>query len=66
MASGINDLLERISTLEEKVKAKYPRAEGKVKIANAKSNVQYSFKDPETANSMEWAARYYEELNNIL
>ncbi len=66
MSSGINDLLDKIINLEKSIKKKYPKQAGRVKIANAKQSVDYSFPDPETANKMEWSSRYYKELQNQL
>jgi hypothetical protein len=66
MSSGINDLLDKIIVLEKQIKKKYPKQEGRVKIANAKQKVDYSFPEPETANKMEWSSRYYAELENSL
>ncbi len=66
MSTGINNLLDQIITLEKAIKKKYPKQDGRVKIANAKQAVDYSFPDPETANKMEWSSRYYTELQNRL
>lgn len=66
MASGLNHLLDKILQLEKDIKKKYPKQEGRVKIANAKQAVDYSFPDPSSANIMEWSSRYYTELENRL
>lgn len=66
MSSGINDLLDKIITLEASIKKKYPKQAGRVKIENAAGTVDYSLGPIEEVNRMEWNARYYEELQNQL
>lgn len=66
MSSGLNDLLDKIIKIEEQIKKKYPKQVGRVRIANAKQNVDYAFPDRDTINQMEWAAKYYTELENVL
>ena len=65
MASGLNDLLTRIEKLKESVKKRYPE-KGKVLIANAETNVNYSFPDSDKINEMEWSHRFLDELNKCL
>jgi hypothetical protein len=65
MATGINDLLEKIEKAEKKVRQRYPKQEGRVILANLKQKIDYSFKEDEP-NSMEWASRYFNELENCL
>lgn len=65
MATGINDLLTKIEKLEKDVRKRYPKQEGRVILANLKQKIDYSFKEDEP-NSMEWASRYHQELENCL
>jgi hypothetical protein len=62
--SGIDQLINKIETTEEKVKQLHPGKKGKVLIANAKQSVDYEF--GRDINQMEWAVRYLQELDKIL
>lgn len=64
--SSINSLLDKIIALEKAIKKKYPKQAGKVRIINAKQTTDYSFKDPESINQMEWANKYHDVLAEML
>lgn len=64
--SSINSLLDKIIALETAIKKKYPKQDGRVKLANCKQKVDYFFADPDSTNQMEWANKYHEELVNCL
>ena len=59
MASGINDLMNRIEKLEEQIKKNHPKQKGRVIIANAKCNASY---EVDIKDQFKWAIAYYEQL----
>lgn len=63
--SSINSLLDKIIVLEKAIKKKYPKQDGRVKLANCRQKVDYSFNEPDP-NMMEWNSRYHTELENCL
>jgi hypothetical protein len=63
MSSGINDLMDRISRLEETIKRNNPKQKGRVMIANAKSTASYEI---DRKDEFRWAIAYYEELKKLI
>jgi hypothetical protein len=63
MASGINDLMNKIEKLEEVIKKNNPKQKGRVMIANAKSNASYAV---DTTETFKWAVMYHDELKKLI
>lgn len=58
-------IYEEVSTLEKSIRKKYPRQEGRVMIANAKSDIDMEIGRIDTANEVKWMLQYRDKLKNI-
>lgn len=59
-------IYEEISTLEKQIRKHYPKAEGRVFIANAKSYIDATVGRVDSLNESKWLLEYRDKLKNIL
>lgn len=59
-------IYDEISTLEKKIRKIYPKAEGRVMIANAKSYIDATVGRVSSLNESKWLLDYRDKLTGIL